>query len=102
MVVTGIPVGHASLFMRRRAAKAGAAPDNGVAVERREAPPPTSLGAERLVSVPGEPIARLAQGRSRKPPGASRRSMPSRGEGRKKGKDAPASIKMGPAELWFY
>src|SRR3954453_8498849 len=30
--------------MRRRARERGAAPDNGAAVERREAPPPTSLG----------------------------------------------------------
>ena len=33
----------------------GAAPDNGAAVERREAPPPALLGAERLASVPGGP-----------------------------------------------
>ena len=79
----------------------GAAPNNGVAVERREAPP-LRTGAERLASVPGGPIARLAQRGSRKPPGASRRSILSRSEGRKKGKDAPASIKMGPAELWLY
>src|SRR3954452_12996890 len=102
MVVTGIPIGYASLFMRRRAAEAGAAPGNGVAVERREAPPPTSLGAERLVSVPGGPIARLAQGRSRKPPAASRRSLPSRGEGRKKGVGRARVHKNGPAELWLY
>ena len=61
---------------------------------------PLRTGAERLASVPGGPIARLAQRRPRKPPGASRRSIPSHGEGRKKGKDAPASIKIGPAELW--
>ena len=62
---------------------------------------PLRTGAERLASVPGGPIARLAQRGPRKPPGASRRSIPSRSEGRKKGKDAPASIKIGPAELWL-
>src|SRR6478752_7463353 len=43
MVVTCIPSRRRAL-MRRCAMERGAAPDNGVAVERREAPPPSHGG----------------------------------------------------------
>src|SRR6476620_9199545 len=44
MLVTPHPARRAALFMRRRPTERGAAPDNGVAVERREAPPPSHGG----------------------------------------------------------
>src|SRR3954471_11406414 len=69
-------------------------------VERREAPPPHQRG-RRPHQPPVEPIARLRQRRSRKPPGASRRSVPSPRRGKEKGKDAPASQRIGPAERWL-
>ena len=85
----------------RRPEERGAAPLMGVAVERREAPGPTSLGSrasQRRVWVT-RPCRRRAAGRvmvrqreSRKLPGASRRSIPSF-EGRKKGQGGPAPLK---------
>ena len=81
-------------------AEQGAAPDNGVAVERREAQRPTSLGARASKRSPWVtrngrrravgPIARARQRGPRKPPGASRRSIPSL-EGRKKGNGVPGA-----------
>ena len=61
-------------------------PDNGIAVERREAQGPCAKGLARLerdskprfesLGAQGRPIARLAQGASQAS-GASRRSIPS-------------------------
>jgi hypothetical protein len=82
-------------------------PDNGIALERREAQRPTSLAARTpSAAIPGNgdiavgvlvdrevhPAGHVSlpyEGASQAP-GASRRSIPSLGK-RKKGKDAPAS-----------
>src|SRR5215208_7124176 len=87
----------------------GAVPDNGIAVEPREAQRPTSLAARTpQAAIPGNgdiavgaykrTLARSV-GEPRKLPGASRRSIP-RVEGRRKnGKDAPASQTTGAMAL---
>ena len=85
-------------------------PDNGIAVEPREAQRPTSLAARTpsaailgngdiAVGAMKRTLARSV-GEPRKLPGASRRSIPSLGK-RKKGKDAPASQIIGAAERWL-
>src|SRR4051812_10871574 len=58
-------------------------------------------GRNASQAFPGGPIARLAHMGVSQTPGASRRSIPSRCEGRKQGKDAPASLTTGPAEHWL-
>jgi hypothetical protein len=91
----------------------GAVPDNGIAMERREAqgssPGPARHGAG-LASLPrklganGGPIARSASRGPRKPPGASRRSIPScRGEKENRDTGQPAARKSNdrPAERWL-
>ena len=73
-------------------------PDNGIALERREAPGPTSLGPrarKRQPLVTGDLPWRAADpgfgfaNRRRSAGGASRRSIPHLGK-RKKGNDGPA------------
>src|SRR4051812_43944254 len=72
--------------MRRRARERGAAPDNGAAVERWEAPAPCLIGGG-TPQRSGRAPSVLVQGGSDNPPfGASRRSIPLHREGRKKGK----------------
>ena len=99
----------------------GAVPDNGIALERREAQRPTSLAARTpIAAIPGNgDIAvgarRTANGLPGGPtslachvgavaqlPGASRGSIPSLRGKRKKGKDAPASQITGAAERWLF
>src|SRR3954454_7421872 len=98
MVVTPHPGSFGGALVRRRAREPGAAPPG-----RRGGAPggaaPFARGRNASQAFRAGRSQGFAPRGPRKPPGASRRSIPSRGEGRKKGKDAPASIKTGPAEL---
>ena len=92
----------------------GVAPDNGVAVEPREAQRPTSLAARTpQATTPGNgdiavgaikrTLARSVR-EPRKLPGASRRSIPSFEGTRKKGDGPPPGPKkpgVGAAERWL-
>jgi len=95
---------------RRRMTERGAAPDNGVAVEPREAQRPTSLAARTpQAATPGNGnppwVRRRAsqaclKGGVAHRSGASRRSIPSL-RGTEKWADAPASQRTGAAERWL-
>jgi hypothetical protein len=95
----------------------GAVPDNGIAVEPREAQRPTSLAARTpIAAIPGngDIAVGVLAGREVRP--AGRVSLPYEGgdppwrlpalhplvEGeRKTGNDAPASLRTGAAERWL-
>jgi hypothetical protein len=93
---------------RRPMIEQDAVPDNGIAVERREAPGPTSLGQrarKRQPLVTGDLPWRAADpgfgfaNRRRSAGGASRRSIPLLGK-RKKGNGAPeAAVRPGSEAL---
>src|ERR671918_321627 len=87
---------------RRSKREQDAVPDNGIAVERREAPGPTSLGPrarKRQPLVTGDLPWRAADpgfgfaNRRRSAGGASRRSTP-RSRGRKKGERASPAARL--------
>jgi hypothetical protein len=92
----------------------GAVPDNGIAVEPREAQRPTSLAARTpQAAIPGNGDIAVGAikralvrpvGEPRKLPGASRRSIPSyRGEKEKwdAGHPGPEKQRTGAAERWL-
>src|SRR5664279_6593082 len=90
---------------------ADAAPDNGVAVERREAQPPPSMGARAPEAVdPGNRTQPWARGGLRQCPPKGAAPAPWRlpalhslMRGTEKGKQAyPAPIRIGRAERWLF
>src|SRR3954471_106061 len=84
--------------MRRRARERGAAPDNGAAVERWEAPAPCLIGGgtpQRSGRAPSVLVQGGSDNPSSAPPGAP---SPCTAREGKRGNDAPASIRIGPAE----